>query len=43
MFVRQKAALAMVLDPRTAPVAKEIRRRTQAMLRNPTSYEAPRH
>jgi hypothetical protein len=41
--LRQKAALAMAHDPRTADVAKEIRRRTQAMLRNPTSYEAPRH
>ena len=42
-MLRQKAALAMAVDPRTAVVAKEIRRRTQAMLRNPTSYEAPRH
>jgi hypothetical protein len=42
-ILRQKAALAMALDPRTAPVAKEIRRRAQAILRNPTSYEAPRH
>ena len=42
-ILRQKAALAMAVDPRTAPVAGEIRRRTQAMLRNPTGYEAPRH
>jgi len=42
-ILRQKAALAMAVDPRTAPVAKELRRRTQAALRNPTSYEAPRH
>jgi hypothetical protein len=42
-ILRQKAALAMAADPRTAVVAKEIRRRTQAALRNPTSYEAPRH
>ena len=42
-ILRQKAALAMAADPRTAAVAKEIRRRTQAALRNPTSYEAPRH
>ena len=41
--LRQKAALAMALDFRTASIAKEIRRRTQAILRNPTSYEAPRH
>ncbi len=42
-ILRQKAALAMAADPRTAEVAKELRRRTQVMLRNPTSYEAPRH
>ena len=41
--LRQRAALAMATDPRVATVAKEIRRRTQQMLRNPTSYEAPRH
>jgi hypothetical protein len=42
-ILRQRAALAMAADPRVAPVAKEVRRRTQQMLRNPTSYEAPRH
>jgi hypothetical protein len=42
-ILRQQAALAMAADPKMAPVAKEIRRRTQQMLRNPTSYEAPRH
>jgi hypothetical protein len=42
-ILRQKAALAMASDPRTANVAREVRRRTQQMLRNPTSYEAPRH
>ena len=42
-ILRQKAALAMAVDPRTAVVAREIRRRTQAMLRNPTGYEAARH
>ena len=42
-ILRQRSALAMVTDPRTAPVALEIRRRTQAVLRNPTSFEAPRH
>ena len=41
--LRQRAALSMAVDPRTAAVAREIRSRTQAMLRNPTSYEAPRH
>jgi hypothetical protein len=28
---------------RTAEIVEEIRRRTQAVLRNPASYEAPRH
>jgi len=41
--LRQQAALAMAADPRLAPVARELRHRTQQMLRNPTSYEAPRH
>ena len=42
-ILRQRAALAMTADPRMAPIAKEVRHRTQQMLRNPTSYEAPRH
>jgi hypothetical protein len=42
-LLRQRAAMAMATDPRVAPVAREVRRRTQQMLRNPTSYEAPRH
>ena len=42
-ILRQKAAMAMASDPRTATIAREVRRRTQQMLRNPTSYEAPRH
>ena len=42
-ILRQKAGLALAMDPQTAPVAKEIRRRTQEILRNPVSYEAPRH
>lgn len=42
-LLRQHAALAMAVNPDVAPYAKEIRRRTQEMLRNPTSYEAPRH
>ncbi len=42
-ILRQRAALDMASDPRLAPVAKEVRVRTQRMLRNPTSYEAPRH
>ena len=42
-MLRQKAGLAMATDPRLAPIAREIRRRTQNMLRNPVAYEAPRH
>ena len=41
--LRQRAGLAMAIDPRAAPVANEIRRRAQEVLRNPASYEAPRH
>lgn len=42
-IMRQQAALAMASDPRATEIAQEVRRRTHAMLRNPTSYEAPRH
>jgi len=42
-ILRQQAGLAMARDPRTAEIAGEIRRRTQEVLRNPASYEAPRH
>ena len=41
--LRQRAGLAMALNPDAAEIAKEIRRRTQEILRNPASYEAPRH
>lgn len=41
-ILRQRAGLAMATDPRTAEIAKELRRRTQEMLRNPVSYEHPR-
>jgi hypothetical protein len=41
--LRQRAALTMAVNPAAAEVAKEIRRRTQEILRNPASYEAPRH
>jgi hypothetical protein len=41
--LRQRAGLAMATDPRTAEIANEIRRRTQQVLRNAASYEAPRH
>jgi hypothetical protein len=42
-MLRQQAALLMAAEPSLAPVAREVRRRTQQMLRNPASYEAPRH
>jgi len=42
-ILRQQAGLAMAADPRVAEIAKEIRRRTQAILRTPAGYEAPRH
>ena len=41
-ILRQRAGLAMATDPRTAEIAKELRRRTQEILRNPVSYEHPR-
>ncbi|MFB3788923.1 MAG: hypothetical protein ACE15F_21395 [bacterium] len=41
--LRQQAGLAMALNPAVAAIAKEIRGRTQQILRNPASYEAPRH
>jgi hypothetical protein len=41
--LRQRAGLAMAANPRAADVAREIRDRTQKVLRNAASYEAPRH
>jgi hypothetical protein len=41
--LRQRAGLAVASYPDAAEIAKEIRRRTQEILRNPASYEAPRH
>ena len=41
--LRQHAALGMAVDPRVSDVAKEIRRRTHEIMRNPVSYEAPRY
>jgi hypothetical protein len=41
--LRQRAGLAMATNPQAAEIAKEIRRRTQESLRNPASYEGPRH
>jgi hypothetical protein len=42
-MLRQKAGLMTAADPRMADVAKEIRRRTQVVLRNPAIHESARH
>ena len=41
--LRQRAGMAVASDPELKEIAAKIRDRTQAMLRNPTAYEAPRH
>jgi len=41
--LRQRAGIAVAVQPELKGVATEIRARTQAILRNPTPYEAPRH
>jgi hypothetical protein len=41
--LRQKAGLSMALDPRIAPLAEELRSRTQAVLRAPSAHEKARH
>jgi hypothetical protein len=41
--LRQRAGLAMAQNPDLKEIAAEIRARTQAILRNPTGYEAARH
>jgi len=41
--LRQRAGLAMATQPQAAEIAREIRSRTQKVLRNAASYEAPRH
>jgi hypothetical protein len=33
----------LAVNPDVKDVATEIRNRTQAILRNPTAYEAPQH
>ncbi len=40
--LRQQAALLMTREPRLAPVAAEIRARTQAVLKNPSQHERAR-
>jgi hypothetical protein len=41
--LRQKAGLLIATDPKVAPVALEIRTRTQEVLRNPAGHEGARH
>jgi len=41
--LRQRSAVAMAVSPELKDIASEVRARTQAILRNPTAYEAPRH
>jgi hypothetical protein len=41
--LRQRAGLALATNPQAAEIAKEIRNRSQKVLRNASSYEAPRH
>jgi hypothetical protein len=42
-MIRQKAGLLMAVEPRVAEIAKEIRRRSQIVLRNPAVHEGARH
>jgi hypothetical protein len=41
--LRQRAGTLLAAEPRLAPIATEIRNRTQEALRNPASHEGPRH
>ena len=41
--LRQRLSLMMAAEPRMADIAREIRRRSQVVLRNPASHEAARH
>jgi hypothetical protein len=41
--LRQVAGIRMALDPRVAPIAAEIRAKTQEALRNPANHESARH
>ncbi|MFI5377956.1 MAG: carbohydrate binding domain-containing protein [Tepidisphaerales bacterium] len=42
-ILRQRAGLAVAADPRLAEVAREIRARSQKVLRNPAGHEGARH
>jgi hypothetical protein len=41
--LRQRAGILLAVDPRVAPIASEIRTRTQEALRNPANHEGARH
>lgn len=41
--LRQRAGIAMAMNPGLKAIATEIRVRTQKILRNPIAYEAPQH
>jgi hypothetical protein len=41
--LRQRAGILMALNPKVAPIAMEIRARTQDTLRNPANHEGARH
>jgi hypothetical protein len=41
--LRQKAGILMAVDPKVAPVAAEVRSRTQKILRGGAAYEGARH
>lgn len=41
--LRQRSGIALAANPELKDIATEVRTRTQAMLRKPTPYEAPRH
>jgi len=41
--LRQRAGIAMAVNPKAAGVAAEIRKRTQKILRNPASHEGSHH
>ncbi|MEI7731917.1 MAG: carbohydrate binding domain-containing protein [Verrucomicrobiota bacterium] len=42
-MLRQRAGLLMATDPRMAEIAREIRQRSQVVLRNPAGHEGARH
>jgi len=42
-WVRQRAGLLLATEPRIAEIAREVRRRTQKVLRNPAGHEGANH